>query len=114
MRTWQIELAVVASILLAVFVLAGKSSVELIGSLAVLFTFATAQVATRFSEAVAEYEVKHGVTIVTCHAWYNRYFLAKEFLWLLYFVLLGAWSALVGVFVFLVYPAWRTWYRGIE
>lgn len=76
---------------------------EWIGSLAVLVTFMHAQVGFRLSEA----EEKRDAKSVHCYAWLRRYFIAKENLWFVYFSLLHAWSALVGVGVFLVYPAWR-------
>lgn len=48
---------------------------------------------------------------VECH-WKLKYFLvSKEICWLVYFVVLGAYSALVGVGVFLAYPVWRHQYR---
>jgi hypothetical protein len=31
--------------------------------------------------------------------------------WFVYFILLGAWSALAGVIVFLLYTPWRNYYR---
>jgi hypothetical protein len=47
----------------------------------------------------------------SCHRWAARYLVAKEVLWLAYFVLHHSWSALAGVFVFLAYPLWRRWWR---
>ncbi len=48
---------------------------------------------------------------VHCHRWLTRYLVGKEFCWLAYFVILGAYSALVGVGIFLAYPIWRHQYR---
>ena len=46
-----------------------------------------------------------------CYRWATRYLIGKEICWLVYFVVLGAHSALVGVGVFLLYPVWRHQYR---
>lgn len=48
---------------------------------------------------------------VDCHWKLKWYLVSKEIWWLIYFVYLGAWSALVGVGLFLLYPLWRHWYR---
>jgi hypothetical protein len=106
MRTWHKELAVVVTILAIIWFLAKGSLVEAVGSLAVILTFCHTQVAFRLEE-------KHGQSSdpdsVECYRWQSRYFCAKEICWLGYFVILGAWSALVGVFIFLAYPFWRKW-----
>lgn len=106
MRTWHIEAAVVAIILGFVFSLSGHQPIELVGSLAILATFMHCQVSFRLQEA----EERRKQAEVYCYRWLTRYFLIKEALWLIYFVWHGAWSALVGVFVFLLYPLWRGWY----
>lgn len=110
-----------------------------IGALAVLLTFGHVQIADRLAEAEQtrndlEREVRalsqrfeHAaeapplqeveqaeqrlVNHVECYRWLRRYLVAKELCWLSYFVMLSAWSALVGVGVFLLYPAWRHYYR---
>lgn len=48
---------------------------------------------------------------VECYWKLKWYLVAKEILWLVTFVLLGAWPALVGVGLFLLYPVWRHYYR---
>lgn len=106
MRTWHLELAVVVVVLFAV-ALATGGRVELVGAAAVSLSFAHAQVADR----LAEREAAREVATVDCHRWATRYLLAKESLWLVYFVALHAWSALAGVGLFLAYPAWRRYWR---
>lgn len=106
-RTWQGELAVVAAVLGAVLFATKAPIVEIVGSGAVLASFAHGQVSDRLAEKEAARERPE----VHCHAWARRYFLTKEALWLGYFVAKGAWSALVGCAVFLAYPAWRAWWR---
>ncbi len=44
-------------------------------------------------------------------AWAMRYLVTKECIWVAYFVIHCAWSALVGAGLFLLYPLWRSWYR---
>lgn len=120
-RTWQVESSLVALVLITVVVatnkpwakvpwLAGTAweelalPVEWIVALAVFRTFSNASVQWRLQEA----EEKRTIHDVECHRLASRYFLQKEILWFLSFTLMGAWSALVGVGVFLIYPWWRT------
>lgn len=107
MRTWKLESAFVATILLTVWACTGFKFVELIGVAAVLFSFMHAQV----SDRMAEKEALRTVPDVECHRWSVRYLITKELCWLGYFACTKSWSALVGVGVFLAYPVWRSWYR---
>lgn len=107
MKTYQAELAFVGlALLLAVFLSHG-GALETVGALAVLFSFAHAQVAERMREKQAA----KAKPDVACHRWSLRYFMAKELLWCSYFVAHKSWAALVGVGVFLAYPLWRKWWR---
>lgn len=110
-RTWHIEMAIVATVLTVVVVVSDKGPVEWIGSLAVLLTFAHVQVADRLAEQADLEERNRGQATVECYWKLKWYLVGKEVLWLAYFVMLGAWSALVGVALFLLYPLWRHWYR---
>ena len=107
--SWQIEAGVCAAVLLVTVVLTGGAWIEIIGSAAVFFTFMHAQVA----DAMAQNESRKTTPDVHCHAWLGRYFMTKEVLWLLYFCLSQAWAALAGVFVFLIYPLWRRYYKKV-
>jgi len=111
-RTWQGETLVVACALVGTLAATERlaNPIELVGAIAVLLTFGHASVADRLAEHAASAE-EQGEEVVECHRWARRYWVGKEFCWLAYFVLLGAYSALVGVGVFLVYPMWRAWYR---
>lgn len=104
MKTWHFEWMIVGGVLAAVAIWNGSGWIEWA---AVLFTFGHASIAERMAETQA------GMTTqdVHCHAWSRRYFFTKEILWLVYFTALGAYSALVGVGVFLQYPFWRKAYR---
>ncbi len=107
MKTWKIELTVVALVLGAVVALTRGGLIEAVGAFAVLLAFAHAQVAERMREKQAA----KANPDVHCHRWSTRYFVAKELLWLSYFVAHRSWAALVGVGVFLLYPLWRKWWR---
>ena len=107
MRTWKVELFVVAVVLSCVAVVSGKGLVEWVGSAAVLLSFAHAQVADR----LAEREAFREKPTVECHRLATRYFVSKEILWCAYFLTHKSWSALVGVALFLAYPAWRKLWR---
>lgn len=107
MKTWHIELAVVATTLLIVAFASGGSVVEVVGALAVTLSFAHGQVADR----LAEREAARAVAGVHCYRWATRYFVGKEALWCLYFVAHHSWTALAGVALFLVYPVWRRFWR---
>lgn len=107
MKTWKLELAVVAMVLGTVVVVTRGGLLEAVGALAVLAAFAHAQVTERMREKQAA-KTKPDVH---CHRWSLRYFMAKELLWLSYFIAHRSWSALVGVAVFLLYPLWRRWWR---
>lgn len=97
--------------LLATVALSGKGDIEWIGALAVLLTFGHVQVADRLAEEAAEKEQLTGEADVECHRMARRYLISKELCWFAYFFALGAYSALVGVGVFLLYPVWRRSYR---
>lgn len=107
MRTWQAEMLVVGAVLLTVAIASGGGALELLGAGAVLLTFGHVQVADR----LAERESARERPSVDCHRWAARYLVSKESLWLLYFSLHRSWSALAGVGLFIVYPAWRRFWR---
>lgn len=105
------EFIVVAIILVSVAVIAHKGIIEWVGVFAVLLTFGHAQIADRLREREAHrYNIDQN-SKVECYWKLNYYFYAKEILWFIYFLYLGAWSALVGVVLFLLYPLWRNWWR---
>ena len=106
-RTWHVETLVVGTVLVAVALLSGGGPVELIGAGAVLLSFCHASVADRLAEREAARERPS----VECHRMAVRYFVGKECLWLVYFVLHHSWTALAGVGLFLAYAPWRRWWR---
>jgi hypothetical protein len=106
-KTWQIEAAVVALVLFSVVLVSGSQVKEWIGALAVLFTFMHAQVADRMAEKQAAMPEPS----VDCYPFSTRYYVVKEFLWIVYFVMSQTWTALAGGIIFLIYPLWRKYRR---
>lgn len=106
-RTWAIELVVVGAVLAIVAYASGGRLLDWVSAAAVLASFAHGQVADRLAEA----EGRRAAPIVGCHRWARFYFVTKEALWASYFLASGAYSALAGVALFLLYPAWRALYR---
>lgn len=108
MKTWKWETLVVGLILLTVNIFAHHLlSIDMIAALAVLLTFGHASIGDR----LAEQEALRTTPQVECYRKMGYYFVGKEMCWLLYFSVSHAYSALVGVFVFLLYPVWRRLYR---
>lgn len=112
MRTWQKEAAVVLIILCLISYWSGKGAVEWIGTFGVFMSFMHAQVSDRLAEkeALRAQSANH-TDLVECYRWERVYFYAKEAGWLAYFWKLGAYSALAGVALFLLYRAYRKVYR---
>lgn len=111
LRTYHIELGFALVCLSLIAILSGKGWVEWIGVAAVYFTFAHTTVADRLAEAQAKEIKEKNKATVECFHKLEKYFYAKEICWCVYFFILGAWSALAGVFLFMVYPFWRKWWR---
>jgi hypothetical protein len=125
-KTWHLEASFDAALLGAVVVLTTPTDASAwLGALAVWLATRHASVADRLREAEelrqhTERVIPVGALAlpivrpaggVSCLRWLDRYLVAKELCWILYFALLGAWPALVGALRFLVYPYWRRWYR---
>lgn len=106
-RTWHVEIAVVAAVLFGLAAARGARWPEWVGAGAVLASFGHAQIADRLTER----EARRPVPAVECYGKAVYYFVAKEALWVVFFVATGAWSALVGCALFLLYPVWRRAWR---
>lgn len=114
-RTYVIEMVVVWGILSITAILSGKTMIERIGVLAVFLTFCYIQIADRLEErehlkqqAIGYQKDKHNVE---CYYKLPRFYYSKEICRAIYFIYLGAWSALVWVFLFILYIPWRKFYR---
>lgn len=106
-RTWHIENAVVALTLGSVVAITGGRWIEWVGAAAVFCGFCHASIAERMRER----EAARPVPSVECHRLSTVFFLLKEAGWLVYFIALHAWSALVGCGIFIAYPLWRKLWR---
>lgn len=103
----MVEALVVAVVLAGVAGLTGGAPVQWLSAAAVLLSFMHAQVADRMAEKQASATLPD----VECWRWSDRYFVAKELAWCGVFAIGRAWPALVGVGLFLAYPAWRRYHR---
>ncbi len=110
-QTWQFEAAVVFVILISTALISNKGLIEFIGVFAVYITFLYITVADRLAESQYNKKQQNEKIEVECYPKLEKYFYLKEVLWFIYFAFLGAWSAIVGVIVFLVYPIWRKSWR---
>ncbi len=70
---------------------------------AVLGSFLHAKVGYRMAEALQESNASN----TSCYEWSGKYWLTKELLWLIVFFLSGAYPAIAGAVLFILYPAWR-------
>ena len=111
MKTWHYEAAVALSILLLPTLILGGTLVGYVGVFAVFMGFLHGQVASRSSERDADKASQGSTDVLPCHRKEMIYFLLKEVGWFVYFVMLQAWPALIGVGLFLIYRVWRKWYR---
>ena len=106
-KTWHIEMFIVAIILFGVVAISKNSYVEILGTLAVLASFGHTQISFRLQEL----EEQKPVPSVECHRYLTFYFFTKEFFWFSYFIATKSYSALFGVVLFLLYPIWRKIWR---
>ena len=106
-KTWHIEAAVIFVALAATVLVSGNHWKEWIGAGAVMLSFLHAQIADRLAEA----QKKLIVPNISCYPLANRYLTSKEVLWITYFIVSGAWSAMTGAVLFALYPFWRKYYR---
>lgn len=114
-RTFYIEHAVVIVALVATALISGKSTIERVWVLAVFFTFCYTSITDRLEER-EHHRQKNNPSIdpkeiVECYHKLPRFYYAKEICRTIYFVYLGAWSALVWVWIFLLYWPRRKLYR---
>lgn len=109
--TYQVEYAFVFLVLFVTAVINKADFIEWIGAAAVLVSFMHAKVANRLAEREKFRQQNSDEIILSYHYKIGRFFILKEILWFAYFILLGAWSALVGVIIFLLYEPWRKLWR---
>lgn len=122
-HTWHYEAATVAFILLIVasattplldiahitdqldvfkqFLIVWLSAAAVFGS------FLHAQVGTYMAEDMSHTEVP----LTPCYPKLGEYWVYKELFWFLVFLISGAYPAIAGNIIFLVFPAWRKIYK---
>jgi hypothetical protein len=91
--------------------ISAKGWVEWIGVFAVFLNFGHVSVADRLAESQSHKVSQGNKADIECYYKLQYYYYGKELLWLIYFVTLGAWSALIGVILFLLYTPWRRLWR---
>lgn len=112
--TWHYEAAFAALILLIVALLTTPHPqsdlrgfiITWVSAMAVLGSFLHAKVGYRMSEVM---EAKN-MPEVSCYKYSGSYWIAKEILWFIVFLASGAYPAIVGNVIFILYPAWRKIY----
>ncbi len=110
--TWHYEAAVVAIVLFAVAFVTSpdmgeapytKFLIVWLSALAVFGSFLHPKVGYRMAEALKA----AGASDTSCYEWSGKYWLVKEVTWLAVFLLSGAYPAVAGALLFILYPAWR-------
>lgn len=111
--TYQIEYAVVFIVLSVTAAISDKGVVEWLGVAAVFVSFMHAKVANRLAEreALRMESTEENKYPLPYYYKITRWFYLKEILWFAYFLFLGAYSALAGVLIFLLYEPWRSAWR---
>ncbi len=107
LRTWHFESALVIFVLGITTYLTGNKLSEWIGSIAVFCAFSHASI----SQRLAEREERKTVPDVECYWKLIYFFIAKEILFGLYFIMHQSYIALIGVGLFILYPIWRKLWR---
>ncbi len=119
--TWHYEAVLVALVLLATAALTGPNPLSLLtdhtlirpfliiwlSAAAVFGSFMHAQIGTFMAEDMGA----AGEPLTPCYHKLGEYWMYKEIFWLLVFFISGAYPAIVGNIIFLIYPAWRTIYK---
>lgn len=113
-QAWVLESAFVLIILIATAIVSGKGWPEYVAVLAVYFTFKHASVSERLREADDANSKTVSAETTACAHKLNQFFILKEILWVAFFSLTGAWSALAGCGIFLLYAQWRKVYRSVH
>lgn len=107
MRTWYYEIFVIAAVLVTVDILFASNLINWVTTFAILLTFNHAQIADRLQER----QGKMDKPTVECYHKLNKLFAAKEIVWIVAFILMRNYAAIVGSGMFSLYPIWRKFYR---
>jgi hypothetical protein len=107
MKTWHFEIVIVSIILALVTYWLKNDIVNWLTTLAIIFTFNHAQIGDRLQEKQANMDKP----TVECYHKLHKVFVIKEILWITAFIYMGNYAATAGSILFIMYPAWRRWYR---
>ncbi len=107
LKTWHIELSVVAAILCCVTYFANNNLINWLTVCAILVTFNHGMIGDRLQER----QSKMDIPTVECYYKLNGLFWKKEVLWIAVFLLSKNYAAIVGSALFFLYPFWRKFYR---
>jgi hypothetical protein len=107
MRTWHYEVIFVGLVLCGVTYFCADNLINWITTAAVWVTFNHAQIADRMQER----QKMMDKPTVECYHKLNKLFIGKEILWIVAFLLMKNYAALVGCAMFALYPVWRKFYR---
>lgn len=107
MKTWIYEIFTVGAVLCIVTFISSNDIKNWVVTVAVLLTFNHAQIGDRLQERQA----KMDKPTVECYHKLNKLFAAKEITWIIAFILMGGYTAIVGSAMFALYPLWRRYYR---
>jgi hypothetical protein len=107
MKTWHFEILIVAIILSMVTLFFANNIINWITLIAILLTFNHAQIGDRLQARQSAMIVPD----IECYWKLNKLFIAKEVTWIVAFLLMGNYAAIVGSLLFAIYPFWRKYYR---
>lgn len=107
MRTWHYEIIIVAIVLSAVTYLFQCNVKNWVVTAAILLSFNHGQIGDRLQER----QDKMDKPTVECYYKLNVLFAGKEVLWIVAFLLMKSYAAIVGSVLFFLYPFWRKYYR---
>jgi len=104
MKTYNKERLFVLIVLLLPLIF-NSTYIELLSAIAIWVTFQHHQVASRMQE-----KQNRDNPSVGCHKKLNLYFYIKEILWVIFYILIEAYSGIIGSIIFLLYPRWRNYH----
>lgn len=109
--TWVTEMAFAVSIFFGTAYLCEGNLFVLYGTaIALTLTFGYVQIGARLQEAQETLKETH----VECFRKLNYYLVGKEIVWAVLFFYMGAYPAIPGALLFLLYPFWRKHYRMVK
>jgi hypothetical protein len=106
-KTWHFEVGIVAIILCTITFFFANNWTNWIATAAVIITFNHATICDRLQEK----QSRMIRPTVECYHKLHRLFVSKEILWIVFFIMTGSYSAIVGSGLFALYPLWRKLYR---